>query len=81
MDRRTRLASWSLAILLFAIPLCAALALEHASAEEQKAPPASSQLDKAGLASSLRAVDDALSSRWCSCIRRPGSRSLSLNQI
>ncbi len=46
MDRRTRFVSWSLAILLFAIPLCAALALEHASTEGHKASPASSQLDK-----------------------------------
>jgi hypothetical protein len=33
---RTRLASWSLPALLFGVPLCAALALEHAGAAGQK---------------------------------------------
>lgn len=37
MDFRTRLTNWSLPVLLLGVPLCAALALEHASAAGQKA--------------------------------------------
>jgi len=37
MNLRTRLANWSLPVLLLGVPLCAALALEHASAAGQKA--------------------------------------------
>ena len=36
MDFRTRLTNWSLPVLLFGIPLCAALALEHAGAAGEK---------------------------------------------
>jgi hypothetical protein len=36
MDFRTRLANWSLPVLLIGVPLCAALALEHASAAGQR---------------------------------------------
>ena len=32
MESRTRLTNWSLPVLLIGVPLCAALALEHASA-------------------------------------------------
>lgn len=39
MDFRNRLASWSLPVLLFGVPLCAALALEHAGAAGQKTAP------------------------------------------
>lgn len=37
MEFRTRLSSWSLPVLLFGVPLCAALALEHAGAAGEKA--------------------------------------------
>jgi hypothetical protein len=40
MDFRTRLANWSLPVLLIGVPLCAALALERASVAGQKARPA-----------------------------------------
>jgi hypothetical protein len=40
MDFRTRLTNWSLPVLLIGVPLCAALALEHASVAGQKARPA-----------------------------------------
>ncbi|MGH9366713.1 MAG: hypothetical protein ACRD3M_03455 [Thermoanaerobaculia bacterium] len=39
MTFRTRLASWSLPVLLFGVPLCAALALEHAGAAGRRAAP------------------------------------------
>jgi hypothetical protein len=39
MDFRTRLANWSLPVLLIGVPLCAALALEHASAAGKKRRP------------------------------------------
>jgi hypothetical protein len=37
MNVRARLANWSLPVLLLGVPLCAALALEHASVAGQKA--------------------------------------------
>jgi hypothetical protein len=36
MNFRTRLVNWSLPVLLFGVPLCAALALEHAGAAGEK---------------------------------------------
>jgi hypothetical protein len=36
MDLRTRLTNWGLPALLLGVPLCAALALEHASAAGMK---------------------------------------------
>jgi len=37
MHLRTRLTNWSFPVLLIGVPLCAALALEHAGAAGQKA--------------------------------------------